>query len=79
MRIHSHTDVGPKKTFFCDLINYCSSQHKEYEQGKQTRPGLLIIGYIQSSRSRSSDFAMKFLLTKYRETQADFFGKRGIS
>ena len=37
MRIHSHTDVGPKKTFFFfgDLINYCSLEHKEYEQGKQ--------------------------------------------
>ena len=28
MRIHSHTDVGPKKTFFEDLINYCSLVHK---------------------------------------------------
>ena len=36
VRIHSHTDVGPKKTvFFGDLINYCSLVHKEYEQGKQ--------------------------------------------
>ena len=36
MRIHSHTDAGPKKTFFfCDLINYCSLVDKEYEQGKQ--------------------------------------------
>ena len=37
MRIPPHTDdVGPRKTFFfCDLINYCSLVHKEYEQGKQ--------------------------------------------
>ena len=27
----------------------------------------------------TQDFAMKFLPTQYRETQADFFGKRGIS
>ena len=27
----------------------------------------------------TQDFAKKFLLTQYRETQADFFGKRGIS
>ena len=35
MRIQSHADVGPKKTFFGDLINYCSLVYKEYEQGKQ--------------------------------------------
>ena len=27
----------------------------------------------------TQDLAMKFLPTQYRETQADFFGKRGIS
>ena len=27
----------------------------------------------------TQDFAMKFLLAQYRETQAEFFGKRGIS